>query len=49
MSTETERPPDGPLRILLADDHEPFRRAMRGVIDAQDDMHIVAEAAEASS
>jgi DNA-binding NarL/FixJ family response regulator len=46
MSAETERPPEGPLRILLADDHEPFRRAMRGVIDAQDDMKIVAEAAD---
>ena len=46
MSVEAERLPDGPLRVLLADDHEPFRRAMRGVIDAQDDMQIVAEAAD---
>jgi DNA-binding NarL/FixJ family response regulator len=38
--------PEGPLRVLLADDHEPFRRAMRGVIDSQEDMHIVAEAAD---
>jgi two-component system NarL family response regulator len=46
MSIDIERPTDGPLRILLADDHEPFRRAMRGVIDSQDDMQIVAEAAD---
>jgi DNA-binding NarL/FixJ family response regulator len=46
MSVDNERPPVGPLRILLADDHEPFRRAMRGVIDSQDDMQIVAEAAD---
>jgi DNA-binding NarL/FixJ family response regulator len=46
MSVDPERLPDGPLRVLLADDHEPFRRAMRGVIDAQDDMQIVAEAAD---
>ena len=45
-SIEPERLPEGPLRILLADDHEPFRRAMRGVIDSQDDMQIVAEAAD---
>ena len=38
--------PAGPLRILLADDHEPFRRAMRAVIEREEDMQIVAEAAD---
>jgi DNA-binding NarL/FixJ family response regulator len=43
---EPEPQAQGPLRILLADDHEPFRRAMRGVIDRQEDMRIVAEAGD---
>lgn len=38
--------PSPELRILLADDHEPFRRTMRGIIDRQPDMRIVAEATD---
>jgi two-component system NarL family response regulator len=34
------------LRILLADDHALFRRGIREVIDAEEDMRVVAEAAD---
>ena len=34
------------LRILLADDHHVVRAGLRALIDAQDDMEVVAEAAE---
>ena len=35
-----------PLRVLIADDHALFRRGMREVIDAEDDMQVVAEAGD---
>jgi DNA-binding NarL/FixJ family response regulator len=34
------------LRVLLADDHHVVRAGLRALIDAQDDMGVVAEAAE---
>ena len=34
------------LRILLVDDHALFRRGIREVIDAEEDMRVVAEAAD---
>lgn len=34
------------LRILLADDHPILREGMRRMIDAESDMHVVAEAAD---
>lgn len=34
-----------PIRVLLVDDHELIRRGMRMVFDAEDDVHVVGEAA----
>lgn len=36
----------GPIRILIADDHELMRGGLRGMLDAQDDMEVVGEAAD---
>jgi len=35
-----------PTRILLADDHPLFRRGLREVLDAEDDLEVVAEAGD---
>jgi CheY-like chemotaxis protein len=35
---------DGRIRVLLADDHHIVREGLRSIIDAQPDMHVVAEA-----
>jgi DNA-binding NarL/FixJ family response regulator len=32
------------VRVFLADDHPVFRRGLRGLVDAQPDMHVVGEA-----
>ncbi len=37
---------DRPLRILIVDDHPLVRRGIREVIDEEDDMRVVAEAAD---
>jgi two-component system response regulator DevR len=37
-----------PIRVFLCDDHEIVRRGVAGLIDAQDDMEIVGEAATAA-
>ncbi|WP_282848507.1 response regulator [Microbacterium oxydans] len=34
-----------PIRVLIVDDHELIRRGMRMVLDAEDDMKVVGEAA----
>jgi DNA-binding NarL/FixJ family response regulator len=34
-----------PIRVLIADDHERFRRGLRMVLDAEDGIEVVAEAA----
>lgn len=39
----TEEPT--PIRVLIVDDHELIRRGMRMVLDAEDDMKVVGEAA----
>lgn len=39
----TEEP--NPIRVLIVDDHELIRRGMRMVLDAEDDMKVVGEAA----
>lgn len=39
---------DGPIRILLVDDHELIRNGLAGVIDLEDDMSIVGVAATVS-
>lgn len=41
----TTRPP---LRVMLVDDHEIVRRGIRAVLEANDDVVVVAEAASAS-
>lgn len=37
-----------PLRILIADDHPMFRRGLRSLLAAQDDMEVVGEATNAA-
>lgn len=39
-------PVDGPIRILLADDHTLVRRGLRLILDGEPDMVVVAEAAD---
>jgi DNA-binding NarL/FixJ family response regulator len=39
---------ESPIRILLADQHALFRDAMRRVLDAEEDLSVVAEARNAS-
>jgi aspartyl-tRNA(Asn)/glutamyl-tRNA(Gln) amidotransferase subunit B len=34
------------LKILLADDHETVREGLKAILNAQDDMHVVGEAAD---
>jgi DNA-binding NarL/FixJ family response regulator len=42
----SDQPQGDSLRILLVDDHALFRRGIREVIDAEEDMRVVAEAAD---
>src|SRR5689334_10782125 len=37
---------DRQIKILLADDHELMRSGLRGMLEAQDDMLVVGEAAD---
>ena len=37
-------PLDGPLRMLIVDDHAVFRRGIREVLNEEEDMQVVAEA-----
>ncbi|MGO4535897.1 response regulator [Leifsonia sp. 2MCAF36] len=39
---------NNPIRVFLADDHEIVRRGIAALIDAQDDMDVVGEAATAA-
>jgi two-component system response regulator DevR len=38
----------GPIRVFLTDDHEIVRRGIAALVDAQDDMEVVGEAATAA-
>ena len=40
--------PDGPIRILLVDDHAMVRRGMRDFLSLHDDIEVVGEAADGS-
>ena len=40
---------EGPIRIVLADDHEVVRDGIRLILEAQSDMEVVAEAGEADA
>jgi DNA-binding NarL/FixJ family response regulator len=43
----TQGPPGGePIRVVISDDHELFRRGLRMVLEAEDDIEVVAEAAD---
>jgi DNA-binding NarL/FixJ family response regulator len=42
-------PVSTPIRVLLADDHEPIRTALRFVLDMADDVVVVGEAADGHS
>ena len=35
-----------PIRVLIADDHERFRRGLRMVLEAEDSIEVIAEAAD---
>jgi two-component system NarL family response regulator len=37
---------DEPIRVVISDDHELFRRGLRMVLEAEDDIEVVAEAAD---
>ncbi len=41
-----ERPLSAPIRVVLADDHALVRRALRLLLDAEDDVEVVAEATD---
>ncbi|HSL16705.1 MAG TPA: response regulator transcription factor [Methylomirabilota bacterium] len=43
------QPGDGVIRVLVVDDHDLMRRALVGLLAAQDDMEVVAEAADGAS
>ena len=38
--------PDEPIRVLVCDDHELFRRGLRMVLEAEDGIEVVAESAD---
>jgi DNA-binding NarL/FixJ family response regulator len=38
-----EEPRDEPIRVVIADDHELFRRGLKMVLEAEDDIDVVAE------
>jgi DNA-binding NarL/FixJ family response regulator len=40
-------PPDHPIRVFLLDDHEVVRRGLRDLLEAEPDMEIVGDAADA--
>ncbi|MGH9266256.1 MAG: response regulator [Acidimicrobiales bacterium] len=43
----TQGPAGGePIRVVISDDHELFRRGLRMVLEAEDDIEVVAEAAD---
>ncbi|MDQ6728591.1 MAG: response regulator transcription factor [Actinomycetota bacterium] len=37
---------DEPIRVVISDDHELFRRGLKMVLEAEDDIEVVAEAAD---
>lgn len=45
-SMQTTRPGNGPIRVLLADDHRLMREGTRDFLDRQGDIHVVGEAGD---
>ena len=41
--------PDGPIRILIADDHELFRRGLRMVLEDEPDIEVLGEAGDGAA
>jgi two-component system, NarL family, response regulator NreC len=41
--------PESPIRVVLADDHAAVRRNLRLVLDGEDDVEVIAEAADLST
>jgi DNA-binding NarL/FixJ family response regulator len=41
--------PDGPIRVLLVDDHAMVRRGMRDFLELHDDLEVVGEAADGAA
>jgi DNA-binding NarL/FixJ family response regulator len=39
-------PSDGPIRVLVADDHPVFRRGMRAILGAEEEIELVGEATD---
>lgn len=46
MNQTTPEPAAGPIEVLLADDHGVVRAGLRALLEAQDDITVVAEAAD---
>ncbi len=44
--TDPGRGPGEPIRVLISDDHDLFRKGLRMVLEAEDDIEVVAEAAD---
>ena len=44
--TQPAQGADEPIRVVISDDHELFRRGLRMVLEAEDDIEVVAEAAD---
>ena len=44
--TDPGRRPGEPIRVLISDDHDLFRKGLRMVLEAEDDIEVVAEAAD---
>ncbi|NDL60554.1 response regulator [Phytoactinopolyspora mesophila] len=49
VAPSADDPGPTPIRVLLADDHEPIRTALRFVLDAAADVVVVGEAADGDS
>jgi DNA-binding NarL/FixJ family response regulator len=46
MTADPGRTPGEPIRVLISDDHDLFRKGLRMVLEAEDDIEVVAEAAD---
>lgn len=44
MNQRTDEPTGDPISVLIVDDHAMVRRGVRGFLDAQPDISVVAEA-----